>query len=274
LLFFNSAVDHDPMRNPSSPAWAPASVPAHAARVALLLASVGLAACTSETSSSLSIASSAPATEPSPSDPSAPAASDPSAPAPTPTPAPAPAAASEPAGTPTVPEVITKRVFVTSAAFSGDLKTEGAGADGFDGADKLCTQAAAAAGLTSTFRAFLSGKHAGADVAAIDRIPQAGAWVQLDGELVFVDPGEMTGSPRSPITITETGQPLAGGSVWTASLSGRRSGDACEDATGESWSSTTTASPAVTGFPTTTIQWTFATPAACAATAHLYCFEQ
>jgi hypothetical protein len=155
LLFFNSAVDHDPMRNPSSPARALSSVLAPAARVALLLAGMGLAACTSEASSSLSIASSAPATEPTPS-----------------------------------------------------------------------------------------------------------------------DPGEMTGSPRSPITITETGQPLAGGSVWTASFAGRRSGDACEDATGESWASTTTASPAVTGFPTTTIQWTFAAPAACAATAHLYCFEQ
>src|SRR5262245_13666467 len=49
-----------------------------------------------------------------------------------------------------------KRIFVTSAMTTGDLASHGTGGDGPDGADTLCSTAAEDAGLTGTFKAWIS----------------------------------------------------------------------------------------------------------------------
>ena len=58
--------------------------------------------------------------------------------------------------------------FLTSTSYTGDLATQGGGTSGLDGGDKLCGQVAAAAGVTGTFKAWLSD----ASTNAIDRLDE------------------------------------------------------------------------------------------------------
>lgn len=75
---------------------------------------------------------------------------------------------------PIVPDA--KRVFETSGVFSGDLKSEGAGATGVEGADNLCAGAALAAGLGGTWKAWISAPGEN----AADRIADLSPWYLVD----------------------------------------------------------------------------------------------
>lgn len=92
-----------------------------------------------------------------------------------------------------------KRVFVTSATYSGDLATEGGSASGLAGADSLCNQLGAT--LSGTWIAWLS-----EDSSAFDRVTGQGPWYRVDGTtLVFSDREALKGLPLVPIATDELG---------------------------------------------------------------------
>ena len=173
-----------------------------------------------------------------------------------------------------------RRVFVTSATFTGDLAHEGAAASALDGADELCAQAADAVGLLGTFRAWLSSGEGN----AVDRVTGPGPWKMLDGRVVFPDRESLThGSPENPLEIDEHGR-VVHDSVWTGtSPDGTHAGVSCRN-----W--TTTSAPFAGEFGHSydvDQSWTYAAPVTqlpilggvitgggCGSRFHLYCFEQ
>mgnify|MGYP000885103376 CR=1 FL=1 len=69
-----------------------------------------------------------------------------------------------------------KRVFATSVAFNGDLKTAGAASTGVEGADSLCAGAALAGSLGGTWKAWISAPGQN----AADRIADVSPWYLVD----------------------------------------------------------------------------------------------
>lgn len=76
------------------------------------------------------------------------------------------------------PERMLKRIFATAATYSGNLRAAGGEADALASADKLCNQAAEAAELGGTWRAWLSTS----EVDAIDRIEDVGPWYTVGSD--------------------------------------------------------------------------------------------
>ncbi len=124
-----------------------------------------------------------------------------------------------------------KRVFVTSAEYSGQL-------GGLAGADQLCQTAATAANKGGTWRAWLSSST----VNAIDRIADVGPWYQEPsaGALVktFNNKANLVTSPLQRLYVDEEGR---GNSVstqrtyWTGTLqTGQHASATCND-----WASST-----------------------------------
>lgn len=68
-----------------------------------------------------------------------------------------------------------KRIFLTRSYFDGNLKLAGDGLDGLSGGDNLCARAATSVNLGGNWKAWLSTST----VDAIDRIQEAGPWVDL-----------------------------------------------------------------------------------------------
>lgn len=94
-----------------------------------------------------------------------------------------------------------RRVFVTRTAYSGDLKSAGAAADGLAGADALCAIAAQSTSLGGTWRAWLSTTT----VKAQDRIVGDGPWVDLKGNVVFNNKANFFTGPLRRIEYDERG---------------------------------------------------------------------
>lgn len=124
-------------------------------------------------------------------------------------------------------------VFTSKATVNGDL-------GGLTGADDKCTTYAHAAGLSGTFRAWLSDTKTD----AISRVPEGGPWRVLDAsgrqaDIAFADRQAWTGYPKVRLEATEFGKHLEdfGNSVsveipytWTGTaLGGKRAGCACAD---------------------------------------------
>jgi hypothetical protein len=175
----------------------------------------------------------------------------------------------------------TKRVFITSATFHGDLRGQGGGVDGLDGADRICAAAASAVALDGTWLAWVS--TSGVD--ALSRLPTNARWTLLDGVTeVFPSNDLIQLGPRHAIDLSETGVTLsaAGGAspnVWTnTDRLGRNSStgqsDACAD-----WTSQAGVAGLGVVFnaalaPRTGLSWTdTGLPQGCGASHHLYCFE-
>ena len=150
-----------------------------------------------------------------------------------------------------------KRVFVTSASFTGDL-------GGLAGGDAKCSSAAAAAALGGTFRAWLSD----ATTDAVDRITHPGPWFLVDTtSRVFNSKAELAAQPMVPIIVTETGAAISfGATVWT----GTESDGTASTVTCTNWSSTSG-----TGRigQVSTNAWTSAASNSCTTPSRLYCFE-
>ena len=104
-------------------------------------------------------------------------------------------------------DLLFKTVFVTSTEHTGDLKTEGVGATGLEGADNICNLRAQEAGLPGTYTAWLSDSS----TVAKDRVTQSAIpYLRTDGVLVANDFTDLLdcGNPnclRAPIEIDETG---------------------------------------------------------------------
>lgn len=168
-----------------------------------------------------------------------------------------------------------KRIFATSASFTGDLKTAGAGTDGSDGADRLCAAAAKSAGLSGAWFALLSAPSADAR----DRVSGEGPWVLVDWTTeVFKSKEAMFSgvSPSTGLDVDEAGKKIQSPNtiqVWTGSQSnGTHWGHDCEG-----WT-TAAASPSSlyggTGQPTVGGAWLGGGGTGCEAKLHLYCVEK
>lgn len=173
-----------------------------------------------------------------------------------------------------------KRVFATSATFSGNLMTAGGATDGLTGADTLCTQAAKGANLggSGSWKAWLS-------VQALDakrRIADVGPWYLVDGQTkVFNNAAGLTATPLVPITMSEQGMSLigssGGSSVWTGTDNG---GVTSPVGNCSGWTSTggTSSLYGRIGDALSTQGWTQSTGGQmllpCTQNARLYCFEQ
>lgn len=115
--------------------------------------------------------------------------------------------------------ITANRVFVTRAQMNGDL-------GGRAGADLLCRDTAVGAGVTGTFRAFLSTSSQ----AAIDVLVGSRGWVRLDGAPVFDTIADLTsGRHPFPIVLDENSLPYSE-RVWTGSnADGTAAGQMCND---------------------------------------------
>jgi hypothetical protein len=158
---------------------------------------------------------------------------------------------------------VVPRVFVTLATVPGDF---GGPRGGVAEGDRICHQAAHAAGLGGAWRVWLSD----AVVEARDHLIAAGAngpWVRLDGVMVAGDRADLLdGTLRAPIDRHEYGEDVST-SVWTGSESnGRRSGELCAG-----WQSTVHRGKV--GSSTQLTGWTAAATDPCTAEHALYCFE-
>ncbi len=167
-----------------------------------------------------------------------------------------------------------KRIFVTSATHSADLKTEGNGVTGLEGADHICATAAMTAHLGGTWKAWLSDSSTD----AIDRIADMGPWHQVapsggNALVLFANKASLATVPQNPIARDENGQLLANpqnaSSVSTGTLAGgRKAPSTCED-----W--TSTGPYGIAGnYASTSSDWTAVIDDYCGRPKRLYCIEQ
>lgn len=114
-----------------------------------------------------------------------------------------------------------KRVFVTSAAYAGNSIAS-------------CTIVARSVSLSGTWTPWLSGSGAMVHD-AIAFISGDGPWYLLDGRVAFATGAQLATEPSVPIEITETGETVSDGPVWTGTLTGGfHSGADCD-----SWTAST-----------------------------------
>jgi hypothetical protein len=172
-----------------------------------------------------------------------------------------------------------RHVFVTSQAFvAGDL-------GGLPGADDICRRLAVAAGLSSSYIAWLSDDTG----SPMSRFPKnVGPYVLVDGTVVANNWGELTsGMLQHPIELNEMGGPppprfgnVSPFAVWTdTSTSGAlsQSGASCNN-----WSDPMGTEVLIGSSQSQDASWTEgagegsagATPSVCGVSAPIYCFEQ
>lgn len=169
-----------------------------------------------------------------------------------------------------------KRIFVTAAGYTGDLKTQGGGASGLEGADALCANAGEAALLGRNFKAWLSDDTAN----AIDRIEDVGPWYfpAPDGGVgarVFNNKAQLKTLPLVAIRVTEQGGELSGTAyAWSGTMVGGSLATNAGARTCAGWTSGSNGEFGVAGDVQDASNWTQLTARACATTAHLYCIGQ
>lgn len=179
-----------------------------------------------------------------------------------------------PTPTPTPVPVVSKRVFVTSTTYNGNL-------GGLDGANSLCQTRADAASLGGSWRAWLSI----ADVAGLQADYRLnhnnGPYQLINGTTIANNWDDLIdGTLMSPINITELNSPVtgAGSLVWTNTNSLGRTNSPSGHC--NYWSSTTDTINGTTLFGGTgsssqsSSSWTFSGSLRCTFQAALYCFEQ
>ncbi len=164
-----------------------------------------------------------------------------------------------------------RRIFVTSAVFSGDL-------GGRAGADEKCQAAAAVAAVPGTFRAWLSTDDASPETLfVLSEVP----YVRLDGVQVAADWEDLVdGSLGAPINVSELGGPPAAGThacvpgdalvAWTSTTHGGKPlmPGACEN-----WTSTN-GEANVGRVGTVDLAWSAYCPTPCSGQSALYCVQQ
>lgn len=144
-----------------------------------------------------------------------------------------------------------KRVFVTATSYSGAV-------GGLDAADRYCTSSAQAAGLSGTYRAWLSA----GTTRASDRVDGDGPWLTTRGELAFASRDALGGPPALPLR-DENGEPVAtDAAVWSGTdAAGEPSGLDCEE-----WRNATSDASGTVGLAGEAVT--------CDARASLLCFEE
>lgn len=171
-----------------------------------------------------------------------------------------------------------KRVFVSSATYTGLLDPDSGASNGIVDGDRMCNSLAHAAGLGGTWRAFLASySSAGGAVSAPDHITEVGPWYLVDGTtLVFAGKSAFDAGPAHPLDRDERGMAVADAAAWTG-VSGSLT--FCN-----SWTSESPNNRGLYGVVGATNGDWFLTPSAnpfgpdagasCDHLNHLYCFEQ
>ena len=163
-------------------------------------------------------------------------------------------------------QTTTKRVFVSSMAYSGNL-------GGISGADGICNQLAQDAGLTGSYKAWLSGSdsspattftHSNEPYVLVDQTVVADGWDDLTDSTI-----------GHAIHLTEKGTNLLG-TVWSNT---HPDGSAISSDGTNTCSEFTSAAEAGQGVIGTialnySSEWTRHQIQPCDKQAHLYCFEQ
>lgn len=151
--------------------------------------------------------------------------------------------------------------FVTSLTYPATL-------GGLAGADTMCMQRAAAAGLPGQFVAWLSTST----VHALSRLAGSRGWRLVDGTALADHPSDFaTNATLAPLALDELGNDVraTGVSVWTGTSTGQFSGQACDD-----WTVNLASSNAHVGTPSGGgSRFTDSGTPTCDALAALYCLE-
>ena len=163
---------------------------------------------------------------------------------------------------------IPRRVFVTSETFSGNL-------NGIEGADQQCQSLAESAGLTGTFKAWLSTRIPESSPSVrFTNTATAGPFLLVDDTVIATSWEDLTsGTLRAPINQTELGVTITSELVWTNTLP---DGTSARDSDCGGWHETITIGVAGRSSETDA-EWTYGPLgiALCPAPGHrLYCFEQ
>jgi hypothetical protein len=162
------------------------------------------------------------------------------------------------------------RVFVTREQFGGDLAPASGGAGAARG-DRLCTSAAAGAGLGGSWRALLPEGTATGVLRVTEHTP--GPWYRTDGTLAFqrnFGTGPLVAIDRDEHGAQIVSDILSPPHVWTG-VQGPQVALHCND-----FSSVSEADEGIVGDFTAAgsgPKWQTAWRMACSKTARLYCFE-
>jgi len=164
-------------------------------------------------------------------------------------------------------------VFVTSEAFTGDLRI--AGVNGTSSGDEHCTRLANAGGAPLAGRLFKAWLSSDEDpvltVAAVRLVHGVEPYILPDGRIVAASWTKLTTNNLDvPIDLTELGVAISPSPVWTGSLeSGALRSPTCSNwqvaTTGNGWTGNTSR---VNG------KWTNDVQQACSQLARLYCIER
>lgn len=159
-----------------------------------------------------------------------------------------------------------KRVFITRQRFNGNL-------GGLAGADTKCGDAASAAGLNGTWKAWLSTTTTN----AIDRLTDVSPWVDMEGTTMFATRSALTSGPANGgIWRDERGMFLGSNNIWTATGGqGTYNAYLASEPPCSEWTAATMQNGARIGqVGRTGSAWTSYAGTTCDQTAHLLCFEQ
>ncbi len=157
-------------------------------------------------------------------------------------------------------------VFVTSTTYTGGA------IDGVSGADDLCQTRADAAGLTGSFKAWISDGTTANNPSS--RFTQAGGPYELTtGTVVANNWADLTdGTLDSAINYNENGVSASGNNVWTNTGTGGAYVTTTNDCT--NWTSTSGTNGGGGTSSGTGSSWTNQTTYACTSSNRLYCFAQ
>jgi hypothetical protein len=156
-------------------------------------------------------------------------------------------------------------VFVTEQEFTGDL-------GGLQGADDKCQAAASNAGLSGTYKAWLSDSSTSVAARFVNPV---GPYVLTDGNQIAGSWADLTdGGLARPIDINERGVNTVGFSVWTYTIadgSAVSSGDNCSN-----WTLSGSDISGENGNPhRSDVRWSLEPGTVrCDAPLSLYCFQQ
>ena len=164
-----------------------------------------------------------------------------------------------------------RRVFITSAAYKGDLLPAVGDAKGRELGDAHCQALAEAAGLTGDYLAWL-GSDAVSPGARFDT-RFGGVYQLVDGTPVATGWADLVdGTLAHAIDVDEQGGAASGENVWTGTAG---DGTSAGPASCAGWSSAKVADLGKTGISDATdAAWTSVVDVPCSLAARLYCFEQ
>jgi len=158
-------------------------------------------------------------------------------------------------------------VFVTNATYHGDFDAQAIGYLGVAAADRLCNLAATGAGMSASFRAYVSGP-----LSASNRLMDSSPWyLRGTSSVAFATKASLLGAPGFPINRNENGLPVTGTSdVWTGTTAGGLAGANCS-----TWSMNLMTQTGLKGSSSASVGWASSGAAlTCDQRARLYCFEQ